>query len=70
VSNVIDIRPAHKHEVKCASCNLRELCLPAGLCVDDLSRVEGIVYARRRLKRGEALFNAGAEPCTPSARAS
>ena len=45
----------------CASCNLRELCLPGTLCVDDLQRVENIVSARRRVKRGEALFNAGAE---------
>jgi CRP/FNR family transcriptional regulator len=51
---------SHKFEVSCASCNLRELCLPAGLCIDDLERVENIVYARRRIKRGEALFNAGA----------
>jgi len=51
----------HKFEVSCASCNLRELCLPAGLCLDDLERVENIVYARRRIKRGEALFNAGAQ---------
>ena len=51
----------NKFEVSCASCNLRELCLPAGLCPEDLARVENIVYARRRLKRGEALFNAGAD---------
>ncbi|HEY8251890.1 MAG TPA: helix-turn-helix domain-containing protein, partial [Burkholderiales bacterium] len=51
----------HKFEVSCASCNLREICLPAGLCLDDLERVENMVYARRRIKRGEALFNAGAQ---------
>ena len=62
---VIAIKPSfkpmnnHKFEVSCASCNLRELCLPAGLCIDDLQRVENIVYARRRVKRGETLFNAG-----------
>ena len=51
----------HKFEVTCASCNLRELCLPGAVCMDDLQRVENIVYARRRVKRGEALFNAGDE---------
>jgi CRP/FNR family transcriptional regulator, anaerobic regulatory protein len=51
----------HKFEVSCSSCNLRELCLPAGLCMEDLERVENIVYARRRVRRGETLFNAGAE---------
>src|SRR5688572_5707116 len=63
---VIAIRPSFKpmnpkFEVTCASCNLRELCLPAGLCAEELARVENIVYARRRIRRGEALFNAGAD---------
>jgi CRP/FNR family transcriptional regulator len=58
---VIPIQSQKKFEVTCSSCNLRELCLPGGVCVDDLQRVENIVYARRRVKRGEALFNAGAE---------
>jgi CRP/FNR family transcriptional regulator len=63
---VIAIKPSFKpmnakFEVTCASCNLRELCLPGGLCMEDLERVENIVYARRRVKRGEALFNAGDE---------
>jgi len=48
-----------KFEVTCSSCNMREMCLPAGLCPEDMQRIEGLVYARRRVKRGEALFNAG-----------
>jgi len=55
------MNPTPKFEVTCASCNLRELCLPGAVCLDDLERVESIVYARRRVKRGEALFNAGDE---------
>jgi len=50
-----------KFEVSCSSCNLRELCLPGGVCAEDVERVESIVYARRRMKRGEALFAAGDE---------
>ena len=50
-----------KFEVTCTSCNLREMCLPGGVCLEDLDRVENIVYARRRIKRGETLFNAGDE---------
>jgi len=53
--------PARRFQVKCASCNLREMCLPRGLDADDMERVENIVYARRRVRRGEALFNAGDE---------
>jgi CRP/FNR family transcriptional regulator len=50
---------ACKLDVTCGSCNLRELCLPRGLCDADLQRIEKIVYVRRRIKRGETLFNAG-----------
>jgi len=55
------LRSAHKLEVKCSGCNMRELCLPKGLGTEDLRRVECVVYARRRVKRGEALFRAGDE---------
>jgi len=50
-----------KFEVTCSSCNLRELCLPAGLSAEDLERIENVVYARRRVKRGESVFKAGSE---------
>lgn len=46
-------------KVACANCNLRELCLPVGLTITDLDRVEELVAARRRVKRGEALFRIG-----------
>jgi len=62
VHTVTAIQPAplpRKFEVTCSSCNMREMCLPAGLCPEDMQRIEGLVYARRRVKRGEALFNAG-----------
>ncbi|MDH3319272.1 MAG: helix-turn-helix domain-containing protein [Betaproteobacteria bacterium] len=63
MNSVTAIHPAaaSKFEVTCSSCNLRELCLPAGLCDEDLQRVENLVYARRRVKRGEALYQAGGE---------
>jgi CRP/FNR family transcriptional regulator len=38
---------------------VKELCLPKGLDSEDLRRIEQVVYARRRVKRGEALFRAG-----------
>jgi CRP/FNR family transcriptional regulator len=50
---------ARKFELTCSSCNLRELCLPQGLDEEDLQRVEQVVYARRRIRRSEPLFNAG-----------
>ncbi len=52
---------ARKRETTCAKCNLRETCLSGGVPREDLERVERIVYARRRIKRGESLFSAGDE---------
>ena len=48
-------------EVKCATCNLRETCLPAGLGSEDVTRMQRVVYLRRRVKRGESLFATGDE---------
>jgi CRP/FNR family transcriptional regulator len=63
---VIALKPAghrmpspQKYTVSCSSCNLRELCLPGALGVEHLARLENLVYARRRLKRGESLYIAG-----------
>jgi CRP/FNR family transcriptional regulator, anaerobic regulatory protein len=64
---VIAIHPAEKrmpaprkHAASCSSCNLRELCLPGALDAEDLARIDNLVYARRRVKRGDALYQAGA----------
>jgi CRP/FNR family transcriptional regulator len=40
----------------CTSCGLRAMCLPCGLRSDDLSEVDGVVYSRRRVMRGESLY--------------
>ena len=50
---------ARKHETSCTNCNLRELCLPVHVCDGDMARIEQVVFARRRLKRGDSLFKAG-----------
>jgi CRP/FNR family transcriptional regulator len=44
----------------CSNCNLRELCLPFGLSEIELERLDELVSARRRLKKGEHLYRAGA----------
>ena len=49
---------AARTEVRCSACNLRETCFPTGLAPEDLARAEKIVYLRRRVKRGESLYNA------------
>lgn len=50
---------ARTGEITCAKCNLRETCLSGCVPAEDLEQVENIVYARRRVRRGERLFNAG-----------
>ncbi len=43
----------------CSNCNLRELCLPLGLSLKEIERLEELVSTRKRIKRGEALYRAG-----------
>ena len=43
----------------CANCNLRELCLPAGLTNGEMEQLDSMVNVRRKLKRGETLYRAG-----------
>lgn len=46
-------------KVACSNCNLRELCMPVGLSSEEMERLDQVVAARRKVKRGEALFHAG-----------
>ncbi len=46
-------------KVACASCNLRELCLPMGLSSNDLDQLDTLVAKRRNVPRGEHLFRNG-----------
>jgi CRP/FNR family transcriptional regulator len=46
-------------KVVCANCNMRELCLPAGLNSGDLDRLDQLVGARRKVRKGDALYRAG-----------
>ena len=43
----------------CSACSLRELCLPMGLSAEEVERLDQLVYARRKVKRGEGLYRAG-----------
>ena len=43
----------------CSTCSLRELCLPAGLNAEEIERLERLMGARRRLRRGQHLYRAG-----------
>ncbi len=43
----------------CSNCNLRELCLPFGLSIEELERLDDLISTRRRIKRGDHLYRAG-----------
>lgn len=43
----------------CASCSLREICLPFGLETADIQKLDSIINRRRRLRVGDHLFRAG-----------
>jgi len=43
----------------CQSCNLHDLCLPLGLDMGDIDRLNGIIKRSRPLQKGEYLFNSG-----------
>ena len=43
----------------CSTCHLKDLCLPCGLAGTDVERLDGLKFARRRVKEGEALYHEG-----------
>jgi len=43
----------------CSNCSLRELCMPVGLSVEEMSKLDDLVFLRRSVKRGEHLFRVG-----------
>ena len=43
----------------CSNCNLRELCLPLGLNLSEMEKLDELVSSRKRIKRGEHLYQAG-----------
>ena len=55
---VISIHELRSH---CSGCNLRELCLPAGLDGTDLAELDRLVARRRTLTRGDTLYLTGSD---------
>ena len=43
----------------CSTCNLRELCLPFGLSLEELEWLDDLISTRRRIKRGDYLYRVG-----------
>src|SRR4051812_10707883 len=43
----------------CSTCHLKDLCLPCGLAGNDVQRLDSLMFSRRRLKEGQALYDEG-----------
>ena len=43
----------------CSTCHLRDLCLPCGLTGSDVQRLDSLMFARRRIREGQALYHEG-----------
>lgn len=48
-----------KLKAVCASCSLKEVCVPRGISAEDLNELDAIVSTRRRVPRGTSLFHGG-----------
>jgi len=54
--HVISIRDL---KAACTSCSMRELCMPFGLDAHELAQIDTLVSSRKRLRKGEALYDLG-----------
>jgi CRP/FNR family transcriptional regulator len=46
-------------KVACSNCNLRELCMPMGLSHDEMTKLDELVFSRKRVPRGQTLYRSG-----------
>lgn len=54
--------PHHSHDsfkIACSNCNMRELCMPVGLTVEELNRVDDLIGSRKRVRKCEILYHNG-----------
>ena len=43
----------------CSSCHLKDICLPCGLTGNEVERLDGLQFARRKIKAGQTLYRQG-----------
>lgn len=46
-------------KIACSQCNVRELCLPIGLSVQEFDKLDTLIGSGRKIKRGQSLYRAG-----------
>ncbi|HEY1328188.1 MAG TPA: fumarate/nitrate reduction transcriptional regulator Fnr [Casimicrobiaceae bacterium] len=43
----------------CTTCSMRELCMPFGLSTEQLAQIDTLVQSRRRVRKGDTLYDTG-----------
>ncbi len=54
-----DLPQVRRNAAHCTGCAMRHLCVPEGLCATDVVKLENVISATRRVRRGDTLFRAG-----------
>jgi CRP/FNR family transcriptional regulator len=53
------IKPVAALKSVCSNCHLKELCLPCGMEHTDITRLDSMMFSRRRIKAGTNLYREG-----------
>jgi CRP/FNR family transcriptional regulator len=53
---VIPIMPRGEPQTHCGACSLHDICLPMGMGIPDMGRLDKIIGRRRRVTRGSYLY--------------
>jgi len=59
LSAAATVIPLHELNAHCASCSMRELCLPVGLEPDAVRQLDQIISSRTRVRKRESLYRPG-----------
>jgi CRP/FNR family transcriptional regulator len=59
ISAPATVIPIHELSAHCASCSVRELCLPAGIEPDAVRQLDEIISHRTRVRKRESLYRPG-----------
>ncbi|KND61932.1 transcriptional regulator, Crp/Fnr family [Candidatus Burkholderia verschuerenii] len=54
-----DLSRVRRNAAQCTSCAMCHLCVPEGLCANDVVKLERVISVTRRVRRGDALFRTG-----------
>jgi len=59
VETAVRSRATSADQARCATCNLRDMCLPRGLDLEGVAAFAEMISTRKRVKRGESLYRTG-----------